>query len=81
MYTREKIKLCYRCGKPNHTFKVCTNPITSFGVICFRLHKNMYHKNINQNFLKEHKNKSMHLLFDNSENNMSTDYFIHDTNF
>lgn len=28
---------CSNCGKPGHTFKACINPITSYGMICFRI--------------------------------------------
>lgn len=41
MYTRKKIckfyDICNNCGKQGHTFKQCKNPITSFGVIIFRI--------------------------------------------
>lgn len=41
MYTRKKIckfyDICNNCGKQGHTFKQCKNPITSFGVIIFRM--------------------------------------------
>ena len=41
MYTRKKIckfyDICNNCGKQGHTFKQCKNPITSFGVIIFRV--------------------------------------------
>jgi len=32
--------ICNNCGKQGHTFKQCKNPITSFGVIVFRIYKN-----------------------------------------
>ena len=40
-YTRKKIckfyDICNNCGKQGHTFKQCKHPITSFGVIIFRI--------------------------------------------
>ena len=39
--TRNKYyDVCNNCGKQGHTFKQCKNPITSFGVIVFRIHQN-----------------------------------------
>ena len=39
--TRNKYyDVCNNCGKQGHTFKQCKNPITSFGVIIFRIHQN-----------------------------------------
>jgi ADP-ribose pyrophosphatase YjhB (NUDIX family) len=32
--------ICNNCGKQGHTFKQCKNPITSFGVIIFRINQN-----------------------------------------
>jgi len=32
--------ICNNCGKQGHTFKQCKNPITSFGVIIFRIYQN-----------------------------------------
>jgi 8-oxo-dGTP pyrophosphatase MutT (NUDIX family) len=29
-------KLCCNCGKIGHVYKKCNNPITSFGIICFK---------------------------------------------
>lgn len=34
--TSKKINLCANCGAPNHIYKNCNNPITSFGIICVR---------------------------------------------
>lgn len=40
-FTRKKIckyyDVCNNCGKQGHSFKQCKNPITSFGVIIFRI--------------------------------------------
>jgi len=32
--------ICNNCGKQGHAFKQCKNPITSFGVIVFRINQN-----------------------------------------
>ena len=32
--------ICNNCGKQGHAFKQCKNPITSFGVIIFRINQN-----------------------------------------
>lgn len=32
----KKSNLCANCGAPNHIYKNCNNPITSFGIICIR---------------------------------------------
>ena len=29
-------KLCCNCGKIGHVYKKCNNPVTSFGIICFK---------------------------------------------
>ena len=34
----KKNNLCANCGAPNHIYKNCNNPITSFGIICIRFH-------------------------------------------
>lgn len=34
---QENTKLCANCGGHGHIYKQCNHPITSFGVICFRM--------------------------------------------
>jgi 8-oxo-dGTP pyrophosphatase MutT (NUDIX family) len=36
--------VCNNCGKHGHTFKQCKNPITSFGVIIFRVNPHNHHQ-------------------------------------
>ena len=39
-YEKKKyFDVCNNCGKQGHTFKQCKNPITSFGVIVFRINQ------------------------------------------
>ena len=33
---------CSNCGKQNHTNKNCEEPITSVGIICIKLDKEIY---------------------------------------
>ena len=32
--------ICINCGGPNHTMKMCKDPITSFGMIAFKVIQN-----------------------------------------
>lgn len=38
--TRTDALFCNNCGKYGHIFNICKMPITSIGVICFRVHNN-----------------------------------------
>lgn len=42
--TKQFHDICNNCGKHGHTFKQCKHPITSFGVIIFRINPNKYNK-------------------------------------
>lgn len=35
-YIMPYIKLCIRCGSPDHTNKECKNPVTSFGLVVYK---------------------------------------------
>ncbi len=36
-YKRKKEKYCNNCGKFGHYFRECRDPITSYGIICFKI--------------------------------------------
>lgn len=38
--TQLKCNCCRNCGQYGHIYKDCPHPITSFGIICFRINKN-----------------------------------------
>ena len=52
--TCNKNKYCSNCGKYGHTNKLCSEPVTSIGILCFKILKDL---NINYNDIEKYISK------------------------
>lgn len=43
-YIRNKISICSNCGNQGHHYKYCTEPITSYGILAFRIADKKFHQ-------------------------------------
>jgi hypothetical protein len=70
-------KFCNNCGKKNHEYKECKDPITSIGVILFKINNNINYKDVISYFDELNYDDIMNYLYSNnyginanSENNI-----------
>lgn len=70
MFSNSKYYYCNNCGKIGHVYKKCTDPITSYGIISFKIDFENLNKELNTN-----------LTSNNFKNLLSTNIFKYNNSY